>query len=102
MTRWLPSLLAALIAFSAAPVAAHAVANQICRHHHELKNWLWRQYGESRHGGGLTRQHLFQLWVNETTGTWSITRTRPNKITCLLAAGDGWNFFSALPQGDPA
>ena len=100
MTHWL--LLAAFIAFSAAPVAAHAVTNQICHHHHKIENWLARQYGESPRGGGLTQRHLFQIWVNETTGTWSITRTRPNKVTCLLAAGQDWNFFSALPPGDPA
>ena len=102
MTRWPYILLAAFIAFSAAPVAALARGHVICSHHHEMRNFLARKYSESVRGVGIVGNYIFQLWVNELTGTWSITRTRTNKITCLLAAGDGWDFFSAQPPGDPA
>ncbi len=101
MTRWQATLLAAFIAFSAAPVAALAHGHIVCRHHHEIQNFLSLKYGESVRGLGIVGNYIFQIWVNETTETWSITRTRMNKITCLLASGKDWTFFPAPPQGDP-
>ncbi len=102
MTRWLTALVAATIALSAAPVAALANGHVICRHHHEIASFLSRMHGESVRGVGvIADRYIFQIWLNETTETWSITRTRTNKITCLLAAGQGWDFLPAPPLGDP-
>ena len=102
MTRCIATLLAAFIMFSASQVAALANSHVLCRHHHEIQNFLSRAYSESVRGGGSVDNYIFQLWVNETTETWSITRTRTNLITCLLAAGQGWVFIPAPPPGDPA
>lgn len=30
----------------------------------------------------------FELWANETTGTWTATLQQPNGMTCVVASGD--------------
>ena len=104
MTRRIATLLAAFIAFSAAPVAALANMHGpgVCSHHHIITNWLSRKFGESVRGAGMTLGKLIQLWVDEEDGSWSITVTGPNNSMCQFEGGEGWNFFPAQPQGDPA
>ena len=104
MTRWPLLLLAAFAAFSGAPVAALANMHGpwVCRHHHEITNWLSRKFGESVRGFGMSMGSIFQLWVDEEDGSWSVTLTWPNYLMCQFEGGGGWNFFSTQPLGDPA
>lgn len=61
---------------------------------------LTDKYGETRRSIGLTAQTMvMELHANADTGTWSITLTRPDGTTCLVAAGQG---FETLDDALPA
>ncbi len=61
-------------------------------------------YGEVRRGGGLAGpMAIFEIWASETTGTWTILKTTPDGLTCVMAVGDGWQDDAGepIPVGDP-
>ena len=45
-------------------------------------------YGETRRSVGLAGNNgIIELHASDETGSWTITVTHPNGITCLVAAG---------------
>jgi hypothetical protein len=62
------------------------------------------KYGESRQNVGLGGQGvMMETFASVETGTWTITLTMPNGITCLMASGQSFEVLAeALPDGDPA
>lgn len=65
---------------------------------------LGDKYGEVRRGGGLAGPvAIFEIWASEATGTWTILKTTPNGLTCVMAVGEGWHDEAgeAIPVGDP-
>lgn len=49
---------------------------------------LTRKYGETRRSMGLAANNsIIELHASGDTGSWTITLTHPNGITCLVAAG---------------
>lgn len=58
------------------------------------------QYGEELQSIGLgARGELIEQWASTTTGTWTITATKPSGQTCLVASGT--DFQSAIDRGHP-
>ncbi len=65
---------------------------------------LGEKYGEVRRGGGLAGPTaIFEIWASEATGTWTILKTTPNGLTCVMAVGDGWQDDTGepTPAGSP-
>ena len=61
---------------------------------------LGDKYGEARHGGGLAGPTaIFEVWASEETGTWTILKTTPNGLTCVMAVGDDWQEDTSPPGG---
>ncbi|KUJ73810.1 hypothetical protein AVO45_14455 [Ruegeria marisrubri] len=60
---------------------------------------LAETYGETRRGIGMARQGaVMEVFASDDTGTWTITVTLPNGLTCLLAAGEAYEVLAeALP-----
>lgn len=57
-------------------------------------------YGETRQSIGLTRQgQVVELFASAETGSWTITLTLPNGMTCLVVAGEA---FEAVTETPPA
>lgn len=51
---------------------------------------LTEQYSESRRSIGLASQgRVMELWASEG-GSWTITVTMPNGMTCLVASGQAF------------
>ncbi|NNK79158.1 MAG: hypothetical protein HKP40_10640 [Litoreibacter sp.] len=76
-------LLAADMA-SAQPVAR-------CAQRDVIIEKLASSYGESRRSMGLAGDNsIIEMFASTDSGTWTITMTRPNGITCLVAAGSGY------------
>ncbi|MFC3117874.1 hypothetical protein [Jhaorihella thermophila] len=49
-------------------------------------------YGEVPHSIGLTAQGVVvELFASELTGTWTITATRADGRTCLVASGEAFD-----------
>ncbi|WP_170452247.1 hypothetical protein [Ruegeria arenilitoris] len=60
---------------------------------------LAETYGETRRGIGMARQGMvMEVFASDDTGTWTITVTLPNGLTCLMAAGEAYETLAeALP-----
>ena len=75
-----------------------------CAPHDTIATALSDQYGESAHAMGLAEDStVMELYAAPQTGTWTLTVTMPNGVTCLVATGK--NFESIAPtqvKGDPA
>ena len=73
-----------------APPAAHA--QRSCGDRKSMVEQLSRTYGEARKGAGLVGQTaFFEVWASDVTGTWTILKTSPNGMTCLIASGKNWH-----------
>lgn len=57
-------------------------------------------YGETRQSMGLGANNaVIEVFASEETGSWTITVTTPNGMTCLVASGQA---FEALAEALPA
>lgn len=71
-----------------------------CGPHDDVSATLERSFGETAQVQGLTPDgSMFEVFANPEKGTWTVTMTTADGVTCLKAAGDR---YQAAPQGDPA
>lgn len=84
--------------------ATDAEAQNICDQRDVIVSQLEGRYGEDRVALGVnTTGHLMEVWGNEETGSWSITTTTPQGITCLNDAGQMFQRVdSVAPAGEPS
>lgn len=62
-------------------------------------------YGETRQSMGLGANNaVIEVFASDETGSWTITVTQPNGLTCLVASGQGYEqMVEALPpKGEDA
>jgi hypothetical protein len=97
MTRLLALLIPPLLA------ATPAVALQ-CGKRDAITIALAERYGESRRALGLAQNGVLMELYAAQSGSWTITITRPDGITCLVAAGENFQSLDEAlpPPGDPA
>ena len=77
------------MAATAPPVSAQA--QTICGERASVIGTLKNKHGESIIGLGLSGPSAaFEVWRAKRTGSWTITVTRPNNMTCILATGSNW------------
>ncbi len=65
---------------------------------------LGDKYGEVRRGGGLAGPTaIYEIWASEATGSWTILKTTPDGLACVMAVGEGWQDDAAELSvvGDP-
>jgi len=64
---------------------------------------LASKYGETRHSIGLGGSGVvMETFANAETGTWTITVTTPNGLTCLIAYGQSYERVAeVVTEGDP-
>ena len=94
----------ALILGMAAIGPLESQAQMACGTRDSVVAKLGENYGEVRRGGGLAGPTaIFEIWASEATGTWTILKTTPNGLACIMAVGDGWHDDAgkAIPVGDP-
>ncbi len=81
-----------------------AQAQMACGTRDSVVAKLGEKYGEVRRGGGLAGPTaIFEIWASDVTGSWTILKTTPNGLTCIMAVGDGWqdDASEAIATGDP-
>ncbi|NBE06526.1 hypothetical protein [Paragemmobacter ruber] len=93
-----PAFLVALL-LAASPAAALQ-----CGSRDTVTITLAERYGEVRQALGLAQNGVVMELYAAQSGSWTIIITRPDGMTCLLAAGED---FQPTPQtppppGDPA
>lgn len=61
---------------------------------------LAERYGETRQSIGLGANNaVIEVFAAQATGTWTITVTSANGVTCLIASGQAYETMAeALPQ----
>ncbi|WP_298850601.1 hypothetical protein [uncultured Ruegeria sp.] len=80
--------------------AQHVQAQgQNCAPRKDVLERLTDTYGETRRGLGLARQGaVMELFASNQSGSWTITVTLPNGVTCLVASGQAFeDVADALP-----
>jgi hypothetical protein len=93
-------LLACMIGLFAFP----ALAQQNCAPRDIVAGRLANQFGESRQAIGLTsnRGNLMEVYASDANGTWTITVTLANGLTCLIGSGESFERLAETlpPQGE--
>ncbi|KIC24561.1 MULTISPECIES: hypothetical protein [unclassified Leisingera] len=94
----LPLALAA-VTMAAAPAAAQS---RNCAPRDAVIKRLAEKYGESRQSIGMGQQGMvMETFASADTGSWTITVTTPNGMTCLVASGQSYEVLAeALPNTD--
>ena len=93
---------AALVLAATTDVAAQA---RNCAPRDAVLQRLSESYGETRQSIGLgSNNAVVEVFASDATGSWTITVTRPDGVTCLVAAGQGFEQLSEAlpPKGEPA
>ncbi|SCZ72518.1 hypothetical protein SAMN04488118_11478 [Epibacterium ulvae] len=95
-------LLSTCIVFGMAATAPPAWAMN-CADRSVVIERLQSKFSETLTVGGLQNNRqassLVEIWSSGETGTFTILVTRPNGISCVVAAGT--DFFEALPDTTP-
>jgi hypothetical protein len=73
-------------------ISSPAIAQQaVCGNREELVSRLETGYFESQVAIGLdSNGMLIEIFVSKEKGTFSIVRTTPTGVSCLMTAGDNW------------
>ncbi|MEL7100724.1 MAG: hypothetical protein AAGM84_18000 [Pseudomonadota bacterium] len=85
---------------SIAAGAAQAQSARNCGPREVVVERLAEGYGETRQSMGLGANNaVVEVFASAETGTWTITVTMPNGVTCLIASGQA---FEELAEALPA
>ncbi len=98
MIRLLYILFIAFFVLVVTPAFAHGQLT--CGKRASFIAQLDQEYGEVRDGSGMGSTTIFELWVSEETGTWTILEVFPNGMACVKAAGEGWHTDPKKLEGD--
>ena len=88
---------AGALALAAAELPAQGAQN--CAPRAVVVERLAEAYGETRQSIGLgARGAVVEVFASTETGSWTITVTLPNGMTCLIASGQAYETLAeALP-----
>lgn len=115
MSRFLFTALTAFVVFTillltafgllvASVGAAEAQDLRHCAPRDQVIERLMGKYGEAPQALGIAANNsVLEVFASEDTGTWTITVTMANGVTCLIASGDAFERLPGvgLPKGDP-
>lgn len=88
-------LLALLLA-----IVPSGVMAQNCAPRPDVVALLTDRYGEVPQSRGLAQPGVVETWGNPETGTFSITVTLPNGMTCMVASGEAFEILDPV-TGEP-
>lgn len=89
----------------ALPLHAALAQQRNCAPRDRVVDRLSAQYGETRQSIGLgSNNAVVETFASTETGTWTITVTTPNGLTCLVASGKSFETVqeTAPAKGDDA
>ena len=60
------------------------------------------QYGETARSIGMgPGNRIVEVYASDETGTWTITVTSADGMTCLMASGQSFEALTPAPLGEP-
>ena len=93
------STVLATLLMSAPPL--HAQAAQNCGPRQAVIDQLANRFGETRRSVGLGGNNtVVEVFASDTSGSWSITVTRADGVTCLGAAGKAYETMTVEPASE--
>lgn len=100
MKQQLIALSLGFVAVLAASQSSVAQANGRCAARDTVLERLGGTYGETRRSIGMAPNNsVVEMHASAETGSWTITVTHPNGITCMVAAGTS---FEKIEEELPA
>ena len=102
MKRTIAVTIFSVAAALAAPAGAE---NQACAPREKVVERLADKYGETRVSMGLgSNNAVMEMFASDETGTWTITVTMTNGMTCLVASGQAFEALAEMlpPRGSDA
>jgi len=102
MKKILMTAAAGALALTAFTSSASAQQARNCAPRDLVVERLAEKYGESRQSIGMgANNSVVETYANNKTGSWTITVTMPNGMTCLVASGQAFeNLNEELPNTD--
>jgi hypothetical protein len=80
-----------------------AAQQQTCKPRDEIVAILGEKYQESRRAYGLASPtQMLELFANTESGTWTALITRPDGVSCIVAAGTAWTEVEEAAAGPDA
>ena len=93
---------AAMAGGLATPVNAQGTPSMICGQRAQIVGQLRARFGEEVRAVGLAGQtRIVEVFASAETGSWTITVTSVDGVTCLIASGQHYEAIAALPPGEP-
>lgn len=87
-----------LLGTAAMPTAA--AAQTVCGKRDEIITQLEKKYGETRRSVGVQQgRGVVEVYASAETGSWTILVTDPRGMSCLMAAGEAFE-FEAIAEVD--
>ncbi|PWK59313.1 hypothetical protein [Roseicyclus mahoneyensis] len=81
---------------------AQGAGSMICGQRAQIVGQLRARFGEQVRAVGLAGQtRIVEVFASSETGSWTITVTSVDGITCLMASGQHYEAIAALPAGEP-
>jgi hypothetical protein len=78
---------------------AEADEPEPCAARDEVVRKLEERFGETLRSVGLQQdENVVEVYSSERTGSWTILMTRPDGMSCLLAAGQLWEADVRAPR----
>jgi hypothetical protein len=77
--------------------ATPAMAQQQCAPREAALALLADRFNESRVGMGVANGSMVVEVFASESGSWTITVTRPDAITCMIASGEMWETLNEPP-----
>jgi len=100
MTKYLFGLSLGFLAMLMAASTVSAQTRNMCADRTAVIEKLTKKFGETRRSMGLAANSgIVELHASDDTGSWTITVTHPNGITCLITAGGS---FETVEEELPA
>ncbi|MTI03066.1 hypothetical protein [Roseibium sp. RKSG952] len=78
-------------------LAAQQVHARNCAPRDEVIKRLTETYGETRQGIGIARRGaVMEVYASDQSGSWTITVTLPDGMTCLVASGQAYEAMAEV------
>ena len=94
--RFFIRAVAVIIALAAVDAAAYAAGR--CAPRDKIVKVLASKFGEKPSAGGIvdSGRGIVELFVSDKQ-TWTVLLTNRSGVSCILAAGDGWDRNAPMP-----
>ena len=84
-------VLSATLAAMAASATQAQTQRPPCGDRDAIVERLEAKWGETFTGGGMqSASAVFEVWMSEDSGTWTILKTSSNGMACVMATGTNW------------